>query len=232
MMPPLPQPVYLFPEINILVIGQSIASNCNHKIYGPINGVYQIARGGELKPASDPFEWADCKNGSMWMPLGKKLIEENIAPKIVFMPIGVGGATVRDWQSGGRAFDKLNTAIELIKKNNIRFDFAIWHQGSSDIGGDPVIYENRLSSVINYIKGEVKVDRWLIGLHSRCYGTYDHNIESAQIHIGNMNSIKYYVGANNNSLGDEYRIDTCHLNERGQESMATLWLNSIKETLR
>lgn len=229
---PLPQKPLALEEIHILVIGQSISSNCNQKIYGPINNVFQVGRSGEIKSASDPFEWADCKNGSMWMPLGRKLIEENIAKKVVFMPIGIAATKVSDWQVGGSAFEKLNSAIEIIKKNNINFDFVLWHQGSSDVGGDANLYKSKLSSVIDYVNGKIKADRWLIAVHSRCYGAYDRSIESAQLSVGGMNSLARYLGANNNVLGDDYRFDNCHLNERGQEAMANMWVDSIRAAVK
>lgn len=225
-------PVLPLSEIRILVLGQSISSNCNEKIYGPVDNVFQVVRNGEVRVASDPFEWADCKQGSMWMPLGKKIIEGNVARKVVFMPIGIAATKVADWQAGGRAFEKLNSALDLIKKNNIEFNLVIWHQGSSDIGGDPVAYKNKLSSLIDYINTKIKVERWLIGVHSRCYGAYDRNIEAAQISVGNMNNLKRYLGANNNLLDDAYRFDNCHLNERGQEKMAEMWLDSIKLAIK
>lgn len=219
-------------EVHILVIGQSISSNCNEKIYGPVENVFQIGKDGELKAASDPFEWADCKKGSMWMPLGKRLIDAGVARKVVFMPIGIAATSVQDWQAGGAAFSKLNSAIDVIQKKGIKFDFVFWHQGSSNVGTEKAIYKDRLSAVIDYVNGKIPVDRWLIAVHSRCYGAYDRNIEAAQIEIGDMTSLKRYRGANNNSLGDDFRFDGCHLTGNGQESMASMWLDSVKTALK
>ena len=168
----------------------------------------------------------------MWMPLGKRLIDAGVARKVVFMPIGVGATSVQDWQVGGVAFFKLNSAIELIRKKGIKFDFAFWHQGSSNFGTEKAVYQDRLSSVIDYVNGKIQVDRWLIAIHSRCAGVYDRNIEAAQLEIGNMNSMKRYMGANNNLLGNDFRFDGCHLAENGQESMASMWLDSVKAALK
>lgn len=218
-------------ELRILVIGQSISSNCNEHRYGPVENVLQVARDGSIKPASDPFEWADCGNGSTWMPLGKKLIENGIARKVLFMPIGVGGTKVRDWQEGGLAFSKLNSAIATIKQQGISFDFAFWHQGSADIGSDKNDYLSRLASVVSYVNSNVQVSSWLIALHSRCNGFYDRDIEEVQRAFGNAPASHRYVGANNNLLGEEYRIDGCHLKQNGQEEMAAMWFESIKNAL-
>ncbi|MDN2704562.1 hypothetical protein O0881_21500 [Janthinobacterium sp. SUN100] len=228
----LPVVTYPLPELRFLVIGQSISSNCNEYKYGPVDNVFQIGSNGSVKAAADPFEWADCDRGSMWMPLGKKLIDAGIARKVIFMPIGVSGSKVEDWQVNGAAFKKLNAAISLIQGKGIDFDFAIWHQGSSNIGMEKNVYMTRLGSVIDYVNERVKINRWLIGVHSRCFGGYDRNIESAQLEMGNMPRLKRFIGANNNLLGDEYRIDSCHLKKNGQDEMAGMWLESVKLALK
>ncbi|MBB5607355.1 MULTISPECIES: sialate O-acetylesterase [unclassified Janthinobacterium] len=223
---------FLFPELRILVLGQSISSNCNESVYGPVNNVLQIGKNGAIKAAADPFEWADCARGSMWMPLGRNLIEAGIAQKVIFMPIGVAGSKVGDWQAGGAAFGKLDDAIALIQANGLNFDFAFWHQGSSDYGIDQKVYSEKLNSVLNYVNGKVKISRWLIAIHSRCSGLYDKNVEAAQLALAAASNLHRYPGANNNLLGDEYRFDGCHLNKIGQEKMASMWVDSINYAVK
>lgn len=225
---PVPAPAPLPKELRILVIGQSISSNCNQAVYGPIDNVFQIGKDGSVKPARDPFEWGDCTQGSMWMPLGKRVIDSGLAQKVVFMPIGVGGTSVRDWQGGGKAFVKLNTALDLIKQQGLKFDAVFWHQGSADHGMPSGEYTDRLLSVIAYVNSRISVARWLIGVHSRCWGNYDSQIEAAQRLIGNAASEGRFPGANSNLLGNPYRFDECHLNQAGQEEMANMWLEAIR----
>jgi hypothetical protein len=215
-------------NLNILVIGQSISSNCNDFIYGPSANVMQIAKDGSIKAAQDPFEWADCTKGSMWMPLGKRIIEARIAKQVTFMPIGVAGSKIADWQSGGPDFGKLNEAINLVKKNGVSFDFAIWHQGSADFGMSRNEYATRLLSIISYVNQKIPVKRWLIGVHSRCWGGYDAEIEAAQRSVADAPASNRYLGANTNTLDDSLRVDQCHLNQKGQEQAAALWLDAIQ----
>jgi hypothetical protein len=188
----------------------------------------QVAKDGSVKAAQDPFEWADCAKGSMWMPFGKRIIEAGMAKQVTFMPIGVAGSKIADWQSGGSDFGKLNEAINLIKKNGISFDFAIWHQGSADFGMARTEYASRLSSIIAYVNLNVPVKRWLIGIHSRCWGNYDAEIEAAQRSVADAPASNRYLGANTNTLNDDFRFDQCHLNQKGQEAAATLWLDAIQ----
>ena len=231
---PVPLPINTFPmqELRILVIGQSISSNCNEYIYGPVDNVFQVGIDGTIKAASDPFEWADCKKGSMWMPLGKKLIEAGVARKVIIMPIGIAATKVEDWQAGGSAFGKLNGAISQIQKNGMVFDFVFWHQGFSNSGTEKAVYINKVGAVLDYVGSKVKIERSLIAVHSRCYDGYDRSIEAAQVILGGMSESKRYPGPNNNLLGNEYRFDKCHLTQIGQEKMASMWLDSIKSALK
>jgi hypothetical protein len=218
--------------IKILVIGQSISSNCNEHIYGKIDGIFQIDLDGSEKPAEDPFFWADCKAGSMWLPLGNEIIKSGMSDHVVFMPIGVAGIMVSDWRTGGRAFRKLEKAISLIKKNNIHFDYAFWHQGSSDIGGNPNSYEADLKSVLRYISLNIQVKKWLIAQHSSCFGKTNIEIEKRQIWIGSRYLYRRFQGPNTNLLDASFRVDGCHLNRAGQEKMAQLWLASMQNADR
>jgi hypothetical protein len=230
---PVPKPARTpLPELRILTLGQSISSNCNEHIYGPVPNVFQFNGEGNVEPAKDPMTWAGCNQGSMWMPLGRKLIEANVAAKVVFMSLGEGGTSVVQWQEGGIGFAKLSRAIPVIKAKNISFDFAFWHQGSADIGMSKEEYLARLGSVVAYVNQNVSIARWIIALHSRCSGKYDPAIEAAQREFGNAPAQHRYLGPNTNLLGDEYRIgDGCHLNFMGQERMADLWLESIINAL-
>ena len=44
--------------LKILVIGQSISSNCNEFKFSAVTGVNQVSLDGVEKSAADPFEWA------------------------------------------------------------------------------------------------------------------------------------------------------------------------------
>ena len=68
-------------NISILVIGQSISSNCNQYKYPAIQGIYQYDFEGNRVKAYDPFIWADCSSGSMWMPLGRIILNNKFINK-------------------------------------------------------------------------------------------------------------------------------------------------------
>lgn len=215
-------------DLAILVIGQSISSNCNAFPFNHEAGIYQYDQHGNIISAHDPFLWADCDRGSMWVPLGKKILDARMADRVIFMPIGVGGTKISDWLDGGRAHPKLLRAMAAIQNKKIKFDFILWHQGSSDIGTKPAKYKSDFRKLHAIVREKTsRATPWIIAMHSRCGGSYDKKIEIAQQELANGLPI-FYQGPNNNSLGDNYRYDGCHLNKSGQIKMAQLWLDSIK----
>ncbi|OYU46438.1 MAG: hypothetical protein CFE44_02105 [Burkholderiales bacterium PBB4] len=217
--------------LHILVIGQSISANCNGHLYDKQNGIFQIDRMGTLIPAKDPFEWSDCKGGAMWIPLGDRLLASKLADRVVFMPIGVPATKAVDWMIGGKAYEKLNSAIELVKKKDIKFDLALWHQGSSDLGLDEGTYTVQVLGILDYVNSLIDIEKWVMAIHSSCYGNTDIGIAKAQRAIGELKQRKIYPGPNTNDLGPEYRVDGCHLNRNGQEVMADRWFKSIDAAL-
>jgi hypothetical protein len=215
-------------DLSILVIGQSISSNCNAYSFDREPGVYQYDLEGNITEAKDPFLWADCNGGSMWMPLGKKMVSAKMADRVIFMPIGVGGTKITDWLEGGRAHPKLLHAMSVIQSRKIKFDFILWHQGSSDIGTTPMKYKSDFRKLYKIVREKISnATPWIIAIHSRCGEGYDKKIEIAQQELANGLPI-FYSGPNNNSLDNDYRFDRCHLNKDGQIRMAQLWFNSIQ----
>ncbi len=215
-------------DLSILIIGQSISANCNAYSFDREPGVYQYDLEGNIIDARDPFLWADCNGGSMWMPLGKKMIGAKMADRVIFMPIGVAGTKIADWLNGGRAHSKFIHSMSVIQRRKIKFDYVFWHQGSSDIGTKPAKYKSDFVKLYKMINSTISIGTpWIIAMHSRCTGNYDKKIEMAQQELANDLPI-FYPGPNNNSLGDNYRFDRCHLNKDGQIKMAQLWFDSIQ----
>ena len=216
-------------DVFILVVGQSISANCNQHLFKPVPGVYQITKDGNKIIAEDPFEWGDCSQGSMWIPLGQKIIQNGLSDNVIFMPIGVGGTSVSDWEQGGRAFEMLSNAISIVKEKSISVDYLFWHQGSTDINMSSIIYGRKLNSVLRNLKFSFQPKKIIISQHSRCGYAFDKKISRVQKIISNRHGYHFFAGPDTNALGNEYRFDGCHLNKIGQEKMAELWLASMIE---
>jgi hypothetical protein len=219
-------------DIYILVVGESMSSNCNSHRFDKVPGVYQIGLSGQEEPAFDPFEWADCDQGSMWMPLGSEIIRSKLADKVVFMPIGMSSTKVADWLQGGIAYDKLQSALKIAKKRGIKFDYAFWLQGYSNIGSNKNKYAADLSTILKSVSRNIRVGKWIIARQSGCFSSADRDISNVQRLFGHNYVFNRYEGPDSNAIENKYRFSGCDLNKEGQEEMAKLWLSSIMKAER
>jgi hypothetical protein len=215
-------------QLYILVVGQSVAANCNEHRYAPVKGVFQIGLNGQEVAAADPFEWADCNRGATWIPLGRRLIESGMADRVTFMPIGVNGSTVADWSAGGKADAKLTKALALIKQKGLVFDYAFWQQGPADANIRAPRYTKILNSVLYRLSTSANIKNWLIATHSTCHGRTAPHIAKAQQFVNSYHLLNRFPGPNTDLLGESLRFDGCNLNQAGQEQMAQSWLESIR----
>lgn len=216
-------------DVYILVIGGGTASNCNAHAFGEVRGVYQIGLTGSEKSARDPFELADCKGGSVWIPLGQKMVEAGMADKVVFMPVGMAGTRARDWQPGGRAYSKLMSLMSTAKARNIKFDYGFWQQGSADIDADAAQYSNDLHKAVKAITINIKVGKWIIAQGAGCNDRRSDAIKAAQLQFSRNPVLNRFSGPDTSVLGSTYRSDNCYFNELGQRQLAQQWFRSIIE---
>lgn len=218
-------------DLWVFVVGQSISANCNQHLFGPEPGVFQVDALGAVTPAKDPLIWADCQGGSVWIPLGARLIRAGRAKKVVFMPIGVAGTKLADWQPAGKAYEKLQHSLALIRQKGFRFDYGLWHQGSSDGGMPAADYEQQLTAILDGIDqglGKGVIGKWVIAQHAKCYKWFDRNISTAQRAVASQRQLRRFPGPDVNALEDRLRFDGCHLNKAGQIQLAEDWFNAME----
>ena len=210
--------------------GQSISSNFNEKTYSSHEHVYTLDEKGECVLAQDPLPIADGKAGSMWMPLAGKIIESGSAKNVLLVSIGVGGSAIERWTTKGDLSQHLETSLEMLNKLKIPISMFLWHQGTSNMGTLPDTYHDNFLAITKTIRDKGYSSPILVAIHSRCFGSYDKNLEAAQNLLAQRHQDGLFLGANTNLLDESYRFDTCHLNAKGQEQAAQLWFNAIKET--
>ncbi|MDO5638395.1 MAG: sialate O-acetylesterase [Neisseria sp.] len=226
-------------DLTILVVGQSMSANSGGHVYRePVKGLYQIDLEGRRVPAKDPLLWASSDGGSLWMPLGRKILQAKLADSVTFMPIGKGGTSLENWLTPGSYVNgKMYRALEIIERNNIKFDYVFFLQGSSDVGTPMKDYATRFYTLHHIIQGRLKKSgsdpAWIIARHTRCGDLYDADIVAVQHAIGRRDNQKhYFVGPDTNPVAMRYRRDRCHLNQAGQELVSDMWLQSLKEVMQ
>jgi len=217
-------------DLYILAVGDSSLGNCNAQSYGNVEGVYQIGIDGNVKPARDPFDWSACAGGSIWMPMGRIIIEQGIAQKVIIMPVVVPRAGVRDWLPGGSQSALLTRAIETISKKNIAFDFVFWQQGLSDVKSFDSSYKNNLWRLTKEIGLKVKADRWLIAQGSSCRSPLRQDLRAILSELANAHIMSRYNGPDLDELPPISVDQACNLTGIGQRNAAALWIEAIKKS--
>jgi hypothetical protein len=214
-------------DLRILVLGEAAAANCNSRLYEAQPGVFQVGLDGAETPARDPLEWADCKGGSVWVPLGREIVRSRMADKVVFMSLGIPGSRARDWVKGGRAYAKLESAMRLAHARKIKFDYVFWYQGMSDGAARAEEYQIDLIRVVRFMIPMVPGVKWLFASSANCRGEINERILAAQRKVGSNALFSRFPGPDTNVLPGHSWTDQCTLTEDGQENMATLWLRSL-----
>lgn len=214
-------------DVSVLIIGQSVSANCNEFKFGPSSGVFQYDLDGGVVPAVDPLLWADCDSGSIWMPFSERLRKYTNADRVILMSVGVRGSSIDEWFDSGVGGKKLKRVIEISKLNKISYDYAIWLQGTANIGMDGFYYREKLRRLIAIFSRDFRVEKWLIAIHSRCFGLIDQGIAEAQAFVARAHRQRRFVGANMNLISDDLRFDGCHLNKDGQLFAADMWLKAV-----
>lgn len=217
-------------ELYILVVGESASANCNVEVSAAAVGVYQISLSGAEKPAVDPLEWADCNGGSIWLPLGREMIRDGFASKVVFLPLAVSHARAEDWTSGGRASTLLTRAIDTANKKNIVFDFALYQAGVSDSETAASEYRSQLRMLIKSISFKVKVKRWLISQGAGCPLNPASQVHLVHEDISRAHQINWFPGADFRNMSKADYGPACTYSATGQLKAARSWLEQIKKS--
>jgi Carbohydrate esterase, sialic acid-specific acetylesterase len=114
-----------------LTFGQSASSNsgesrkkANEKVFNFYNGrIYQ---------AEDPLIGATGDGGSIWTRLRDQLINLDLYETVIFVPVGVNGSIIAQWQPGGDSHEKLLGSIKEVRDSGLTITHLFWHQGESD----------------------------------------------------------------------------------------------------
>jgi hypothetical protein len=214
-------------NMNILVLGEGASANCNVRLYGEEPNVFQIGRNGMKRPARDPLDWADCSGGSIWIPVGRQIVEARFADQVAFMSLGMEKSQVRDWVKGGRAFARLESALQVAKAKNIKFDYVFWYQGMSDGVLRQQDYGFGLVKVIRGLIPVVPGARWLIAQSAGCGNAINKDIFAAQRKVSANPLFNRFPGPDVSLLHNSSLSDQCTLREDGQEIMAKQWFRSL-----
>ena len=215
-------------SIHILILGEAIGSNCNEFQYQSVPGVHQLDLNGRVIPAVDPLSGGGgCMKGSIWIPLGERLIASGIAQEVVFVHVSANSAKVDSFKEGGELYAPLINVLRIVAEKKAKIDYALWMQGASEKGISAVSYATQLQSLIRAVESKVTVDRWLVATYSGCFGNIDPEVARAQRRLGGIYFKRMFAGPDVNSVEARYWSSSCALNRAGQQKLAEAWMPAI-----
>jgi hypothetical protein len=198
---------------------------CKNDLMNDMENIYQIGPDGQEVAVASNFEWSDCNDGAVLMPLGEELIKSGLADRVIFLPVGVEGGGVEDWQDGGRAIEKLKLALTKANANNTRFDYVFWQGNMVSADVAPNEYQQSISKVLKSVKLQTNADKFIISSSVNCQA----NDTPRKTTLRWDPLYNRFSGPDLQALGGDYRADHCNFNQRGYKKMAHLWVQSISE---
>jgi hypothetical protein len=213
--------------LRVLIVGEGVAANCNVKRFSAVSGVYELGPDGRENPAHDPFEWSECKAGSVWIPLGEKLIKAGLAEKVVFMPVTAERARASSWLTNGPARNSLTAALNVLSKNSLTVDYALFQPGCSDKATPSPDYLNNLRMMVKSTSLAVRIDRWILAQSPDCPREDGERLRSLQRQIGRNPVFNTFIGPDLSKVGDSFRDERGYLKAEGQTMLAELWATAI-----
>jgi len=217
-------------SIVILVSGQSNASNFlrSKKRY---NNKHLNYFNGKCYKLSNPVLGAEGEMSSLIPALASKLDKSK---KIIFFTSGRGGMPISHANHKNMIFINYNkNGLEELEKNNNILKFFIWIHGESDLGKSNSYidnFEEMFENITKNLKDRKKINL-IITQTSRCFNKEDSLLRNKQMQIS-INRNKLIKILNTDKLGNEFRYDKCHYNQKGIERISLDISKIIKRLLK
>ena len=179
------------------------------------------------------------------------LKENNIQKPIIVAPMARGGSSVFFWYKGRQKY-RLGKFLENALKANLKFDFWLWMQGETDAipelyvphkniafnsqneyflrGEVNDFYAKALNGVFDKVKSDFSNAKFGVSLTSKCKNEGNVYIRKGQEEVINAREDTFF-SFDTDSLGDGFRSDGCHFNEKGANIIGTAYGKFVLEHL-
>lgn len=212
-------------DIYILVLQETSPAQCKVEDFAEINGIFQVGRDGKLLPARSPWAWANCTGGDILLPIGQELIRQGKAERVIFMPVSAENTKLQDWLPNGPLHQKMMSALNTAKHQNITFDYGFWQGQLIDTPSFSPDYVSTVRRVVKSATLGIKVEKWLTALSAKCARSLD----EPALAIRKEPLLNRFSGPDIGVLGHSYRTDICTLNAAGRNQLARLWIDAINK---
>ena len=184
-------------------------------------------------PAKDPIPGGCGGGGSVWPLLGDHIVKAQGVP-VCFRSASLTWTEVKNWMPGVtykkfQLYDNLAKCVAHFGKNGVRA--VLWHQGESDslAKTSAETYCERLKAVIDSLNKDAGYQvPWLVAqasFHPGSKKPQEDEVAKGQQLLWQKGIA--HKGAVTDDLGQEYRCDKVHFNQRGLTAHAEKWFDAL-----
>ena len=211
----------------VIGFGQSNSANhTGHRFNSEDNSIINFWDGVCFQ-AKDPMIGATGYQGSIWIPLAKKLRKKK-GQKIVVATFGVQGTFIQQWLEDKELTKFYDFNLFKLKKAYSYPDTAFWIQGENEINtipNDLRKYYNKFFS--QFLSKFPKTSLYVTGT-SYCNGIQNKNVIKIQKETAEKSGA-IYVGETDSILGAKFRYDDCHYSEKGVDELSSMLARKYNE---
>jgi len=184
-------------------------------------------------PAKDPIPGGCGGGGSVWPILGDHIVKAQGVP-VCFRSASLTWTEVKNWMPGVKykkfqLYDNLAKCVGHFGKNGVRA--VLWHQGESDslAKTSAATYCEGLKTVIEALNKDAGYQvPWFVAqasFHPRSKKPQEDEVAKGQQLLWQKGIA--HKGAVTDDLGQEYRCDKVHFNQRGLTAHAEKWFDAL-----
>ena len=181
--------------------------------------------------ARSPLLGATGVGGSPWPELADKLLNCSTYERVLIVPFGVGGTTIRMWAPGGEHHPRIATVARALEHVGLRATHVLFHQGESDAHTDPIEYTAAFTSLRIAMILQGLDAPMFVAVASLCgANTRSEPLRAAQQALPDSDVLagSVFAGPDTDVLGESFRFDGCHFNEQGLTAHADLWFSALQ----
>jgi len=227
----LPCPLQTPDTAVLLVAGQSNSGNHQGQKYKAIDARVVEFFDGRCYAAESPLLGSTGETGESSTLLGNKLVEAGLYRPVVIVPAAVGPSAIHRWATGGDLNAMLMSVIDQAKPV-YAITQVLWHQGESDFLEDTP--GDRYAADFHSLADSLRAD----GVAAPVYVSVasfmgyvkpwvsDNPTMLAQRSLPDGKTI--FAGPDTDTITISDRFGGIHFSARGQERLATLWLDALR----
>jgi hypothetical protein len=232
----LPCPVQSAGTMVLLLIGQSNTGNHAEQRHASAYGDRVLNYfAGKCFVAASPLLGTSGEAGESWTLLGNQLVAAGLADRVVLIPAGLGGTSIRRWQQGGDLNGMLLSVLDEARPR-YRITHVLWHQGESDFVDKTTQkdYATMFASLVDSLRNKGVAAPVFASVTTMCplsSGWFPGNPTALAQQALPDRARRIFAGLNTDVLlGPADRNSGCHFTRTGQEKFAQAWFDILRRS--